>query len=85
ATRRGKARAQGGEGRKVTGVTMRVQRANLHKRTIREGGVTKTVWLSADALRTLSRGPYRGIELLCSAPPSSCPRCCSPHAPRLAR
>ncbi|BBN95512.1 50S ribosomal protein L28, rpmB [Deinococcus grandis] len=63
-TRRGKARAQGGVGRKVTGVTRRVQRANLHKRAIREGGVTKTVWLSANALRTLSRGPYRGIELL---------------------
>ncbi|GAA0498624.1 50S ribosomal protein L28 [Deinococcus depolymerans] len=63
-TRRGKARAQGGVGRKVTGVTKRVQRANLHKRAIREGGVTKTVWLSANALRTLSRGPYRGIELL---------------------
>jgi len=63
-TRRGKARAQGGVGRKVTGVTRRVQRANLHKRTIREGGVTKTVWLSANALRTLSRGPYQGIELL---------------------
>ncbi|MHA0040268.1 50S ribosomal protein L28 [Deinococcus sp. PEB2-63] len=63
-TRRGKARAQGGVGRKVTGVTRRVQRANLHKRAIREGGVTKTVWLSANALRTLSRGPYKGIELL---------------------
>ena len=63
-TRRGKARAQGGVGRKVTGVTKRVQRANLHKRAIREGGVTKTVWLSANALRTLSRGPSRGIELL---------------------
>ncbi|GGN35783.1 MULTISPECIES: 50S ribosomal protein L28 [Deinococcus] len=63
-TRRGKARAQGGVGRKVTGVTRRVQRANLHKRTIRQGGVTKTVWLSANALRTLSRGPYQGIELL---------------------
>ncbi|AWT36193.1 50S ribosomal protein L28 [Deinococcus arenae] len=63
-TRRGKARAQGGVGRKVTGVTRRVQRANLHKRAIREGGVTKTVWLSANALRTLSRGPYQGIELL---------------------
>lgn len=63
-TRRGKARAQGGVGRKVTGVTRRVQRANLQKRAIREGGVTKTVWLSANALRTLSRGPYQGIELL---------------------
>ena len=42
----------------------RAQRANLLKKTIREGGVRKTVWLSANALRTLSRGPYRGIELL---------------------
>lgn len=67
-TRRGKARAQGGVGRKVTGVTKRVQRANLLKKTIRETvndkSTEKTVWLSANALRTLSRGPYKGIELL---------------------
>lgn len=67
-TRRGKARAAGGVGRKVTGVTKRVQRANLLKKTIRETvdgrSNVKTVWLSANALRTLSRGPYRGIELL---------------------
>ncbi|MXV20087.1 50S ribosomal protein L28 [Deinococcus xianganensis] len=67
-TRRGKARAQGGVGRKVTGVTKRVQRANLLKKTIRETvdgkSTVKTVWLSANALRTLSRGPHKGIELL---------------------
>ncbi|MBZ9712720.1 50S ribosomal protein L28 [Deinococcus multiflagellatus] len=62
--RRGKARAQGGVGRKTTGVTKRVQRANLHKKTIREGGVVKTVWLSASALRTLGRGAARGTELV---------------------
>ena len=62
-TRRGKTRAQGGVGRKVTGITKRTQKANLHKRAIREGGETKTVWLSAHALRILTRGPYRGVEL----------------------
>ncbi|MBZ9753377.1 50S ribosomal protein L28 [Deinococcus sp. HMF7620] len=62
-TRRGKARAKGGVGRKVTGITKRTQRANLHKKAIRENGVVKTVWLSANALRTLSRGPFKGIEL----------------------
>ena len=34
--RRGKARADGGVGRKTTGITKRVQRANLHKKAIRE-------------------------------------------------
>ncbi len=63
-TRRGKARAQGGVGRKTTGVTKRVQRANLHKKAVREGGQVKLVWLSAKAIRTLQQGPYRGVELL---------------------
>lgn len=62
--RRGKARAKGGVGRKVTGMTKRVQKANLHKKTVRENGETKTVWLSANALRTLARGPFRGVELV---------------------
>lgn len=65
--RRGKARAEGGVGRKVTGVTKRTQRANLQKKTIREGGAggsVKEVWLSAKAIRTLQRGPYKGVELL---------------------
>lgn len=62
--RRGKARADGGVGRKITGITKRVQRANLHKKTIRENGEVKTVWLSANAMRTLAKGPYKGIELV---------------------
>ncbi|WP_414657347.1 50S ribosomal protein L28 [Deinococcus sp. VB343] len=62
--RRGKARADGGVGRKTTGITKRVQRANLHKKTIRENGEVKTVWLSANAMRTLAKGPYKGIELV---------------------
>ncbi|MDV6376045.1 50S ribosomal protein L28 [Deinococcus arenicola] len=63
-TRRGKARAAGGVGRKVTGVSKRVQKANLQKRTILEGGVIKTVWISAHALRTLVRGGFKTVELL---------------------
>lgn len=63
-TRRGKARAEGGVGRKTTGITKRVQRANLQKKAIRENGEVKTVWLSANALRTLAKGPYKGIELV---------------------
>lgn len=62
--RRGKARADGGVGRKTTGITKRVQRANLQKKSIREGGKVKEVWLSASAIRTLQRGSYKGIELV---------------------
>ena len=62
--RRGKARADGGVGRKTTGITKRVQRANLHKKAIRENGQVKTVWLSANALRILAKGPHKGIELV---------------------
>ncbi|TDE87115.1 50S ribosomal protein L28 [Deinococcus sp. S9] len=63
--RRGKARREGGVGRKTTGITKRVQKANLHKKFIRENGVLKRVWLSAAALRTLNKGPYQGVELAC--------------------
>ena len=63
--RRGKARREGGVGRKTTGITKRVQKANLHKKLIRENGVLKRVWLSAAALRTLNKGPYQGVELAC--------------------
>lgn len=63
-TRRGKARSAGGVGRKVTGVSKRTQKANLQKRTILEGVVTKAVWLSAHALRTLARGGFEHVELL---------------------
>ncbi|MDB5046057.1 MAG: ribosomal protein [Deinococcus sp.] len=62
-TRRGEARAAGGVGRKVTGVTKRTQRANLQKKTISERGIRRTVWISASALRTLTRGGFLGVEL----------------------
>lgn len=62
--RRGKARAQGGVGRKTTGMTRRTQKANLQKKTIRDSGQLKTVWLSAHALRNLTRGAYRNVELV---------------------
>lgn len=62
--RRGKARAAGGVGRKTTGISKRVQKANLQKKTILEGGKTRQVWLSAKAIRMLSRGPVNGIELV---------------------
>lgn len=61
--RRGKARAEGGVGRKVTGVTKRTQQANLQKKTVRENGLVKQVWLSAKAIRTLQKGSYKGVEL----------------------
>ncbi|GHG04502.1 50S ribosomal protein L28 [Deinococcus piscis] len=62
--RRGKARAAGGVGRKTTGITKRVQKPNLQKKTILEGGETRQVWLSAKAIRMLNRGPVNGIELV---------------------
>lgn len=62
-TRRGKARAAGGVGRKVTGISKRVQKANLQSKSIRENGEVRRVWLSTQALRMLARGPVRGIEL----------------------
>ena len=64
-TRRGKARAVGGVGRKVTGVSKTVQRANLQKKRVLIGGaVTETVWLSAKAIRSLTAGKIKGLELL---------------------
>lgn len=38
--RRGKARAQGGVGRKTTGISKRVQKPNLQPLTVTRGGVT---------------------------------------------
>ncbi len=51
--RRGKAKAQGGVGRKVTGVSKRRQKANLQKKTIVVDGEVQRVWLSAKAMRRL--------------------------------
>lgn len=51
--RRGKAKADGGVGRKVTGVTKRRQKANLQKKTVVVDGEVKRVWISTKALRRL--------------------------------
>lgn len=61
--RRGKARADGGVGRRTTGIQKRVQKANLQKKSILEKGKVKQVWLSTNAIRTLQKGPYKGVEL----------------------
>lgn len=62
-TRRGKARAAGGVGRKTTGVSKRSQKANLQKRQVLVEGQPKTVWLSTKAIRTLERGRVKGLVL----------------------
>ncbi|PYE53612.1 50S ribosomal protein L28 [Deinococcus yavapaiensis] len=52
-TRRGKAKAQGGVGRKTTGISKRRQHANLQKKTVLVDGEVKRVWISTKALRRL--------------------------------
>lgn len=52
-TRRGKAKKDGGVGRKTTGISKRRQYANLHKRWVLVNGERKHVWLSARALKHL--------------------------------
>lgn len=52
-TRRGKAKKDGGVGRKTTGISKRRQHANLHKRWVLVNGERKHVWISAQALRKL--------------------------------
>ncbi len=52
-TRRGKAKADGGVGRKTTGIAKRRQKANLQKKTVLVNGEMKRVWLSTKALRSL--------------------------------
>jgi len=54
--RRGKAKADGGVGRKVTGVTARRQKANLQKKTVLVNGEVKRVWLSTKAMKRLPEG-----------------------------
>lgn len=62
-TRRGKTRAKGGVGRKTTGITKRVQKANLQKKYVLVNGERQRVWLSAQAIRMLERGPVDGMVL----------------------
>ena len=63
-TRRGKARAAGGVGRKVTGVSKRVQKVNLQKKRVVVNGEMQTVRLSAKALRSVSAGKIKGMALV---------------------
>ena len=62
-TRRGKARAAGGVGRKVTGVSKRVQKVNLQKKRVVVDGEVQIVRLSAKALRSVSAGKVKGMVL----------------------
>lgn len=52
-TRRGKAKADGGVGRKTTGISKHRQKANLQKKTVLVNGEVKRVWLSTKAMRRL--------------------------------
>jgi large subunit ribosomal protein L28 len=51
--RRGKAKAEGGVGKKTTGISKVRKYANLQKKTVLVDGIKKTVWLSARAMRKL--------------------------------
>jgi len=63
-TRRGKARAVGGVGRKVTGVSKAVQKANLHKKAVQVDDEVRVVWLSSKAIRSLGAGRVKGMVLV---------------------
>lgn len=52
-SRRGKAKAQGGVGKKTTGISKVRKYANLQKKAVMIDGEKKTVWLSARAMRKL--------------------------------
>ena len=52
-TRKGSPKKRGGVGLKRDGVHKRMQKANLHKKTIWVDGKPQKVWLSAKALRSL--------------------------------
>lgn len=52
-SRRGKAKREGGVGRKTTGISKVRKYANLQKKTVLVDGEKKTVWLSARAMRKL--------------------------------
>lgn len=51
--RRGRARADGGVGKKTTGITKTRKYANLQKRSVEVNGKRMKVWLSVAALRKL--------------------------------
>ncbi|MFN8510152.1 MAG: L28 family ribosomal protein [Deinococcaceae bacterium] len=51
--RKGRARADGGVGKKTTGITKTRKYANLQKRSVEVNGKRMKVWLSVAALRKL--------------------------------
>jgi large subunit ribosomal protein L28 len=51
--RRGKAKKDGGVGKKTTGIAKVRKYANLQKKIVMVDGEKKTVWLSARAMRKL--------------------------------
>lgn len=52
-TRRGKAKRDGGVGKKTTGITKTRKYSNLQKKAVLVDGVKRTVWLSTRAMRKL--------------------------------
>jgi large subunit ribosomal protein L28 len=55
-SRRGKAKKDGGVGRKTTGISKVRKYANLQKKTVVVGGEKKVMWLSARAMRKMPVG-----------------------------
>ena len=62
--RRGKAKREGGVGKKTTGITRIRKYANLQRTTVTVGGRRKKVWLSAKAMRMMDRDPERVARML---------------------
>jgi large subunit ribosomal protein L28 len=52
-TRRGKAKREGGVGKKTTGISKVRKYANLQKKVVLVDGEKQTMWLSARAMRKL--------------------------------
>ncbi len=50
---RGKAKREGGVGRKTTGISKTRRYSNLQKKTVLVDGLKQVVWLSARAMRKL--------------------------------
>ncbi len=77
-THKGKARAAGKVGCKVTELSRQVQKTylqnNLQKKTILEQGTTNTIWLSVHAICSLTavcsltssliKGAFKGMEIV---------------------
>jgi large subunit ribosomal protein L28 len=55
-TRRGKAKREGGVGKKTTGISKVRKYANLQKKTVVVNGEKQIVWLSARAMRKMPAG-----------------------------